>query len=47
MAETVDLRAVAENGRVIYVCPLRGGPWRSVVPGLLALAADGTRPAGP
>jgi len=39
MAETVDLRAVVENGQVICVCPRQGGPCRSVAPGLLALAA--------
>jgi hypothetical protein len=39
MAGTVDLRAAAENGQVICVCPRQGRPCRSVVPGMLALAA--------
>jgi len=39
MAETVDLRAVVENGQVIYVCPRQLGPCRPCIPGLLVTAA--------
>jgi len=39
MPDTLELRAAAENGQVIHVCPRQGGPCRPCIPGLVLTAA--------